>query len=83
MLMRYAVKRLASAVVVLVLMIVAMFILQSLSPADPARALAGDLKHGRTKVAGDAIVGNGPVETLVQDRLVEPATAAGMASEHC
>jgi len=43
MLMRYAVKRLASAVVVLVLMIVAMFILQSLSPADPARALAGDL----------------------------------------
>ena len=39
---RFLTKRVISAIVVLVLMVAALFALQQLSPADPARAMVGD-----------------------------------------
>jgi peptide/nickel transport system permease protein len=39
---RFLVRRLATALVVLVLMVAALFALQQFSPADPARAMVGD-----------------------------------------
>jgi len=42
----------------------------------------GHLEQAGAEVARDAVVGNSPFQALFQDRLVESATAAGMASEY-
>jgi hypothetical protein len=51
-------------------------------PRNTGDGFPGHLEQAGAEVAGDAVVGHGPVQMLVQDRLVEPATAAGMAREH-
>ncbi|GIH23408.1 peptide ABC transporter permease [Acrocarpospora phusangensis] len=56
---RFLVRRIATAIVVLLLMVAAIFALQQLSPADPARAMVGDratpeaLAHAREELGLD------------------------------
>ena len=42
----------------------------------------GDLEQARTKIACDAVVGNGASQALCQYALIESVTPAGVAFQH-